>query len=94
MYGLKREAIQEGLQPRRLPVAVLAQEFYHMVRRRGRNSEFSLVLRMALRSNPFILLGMIRTGWKLIRTGRLSLRREHIEALPEIRDLLGTEVTR
>lgn len=79
MYSLKREAIQEKLYPARLPVPVLAQEFFKMVKRRGRNSEFWLVLRMALRSNPLILLGMLRTGWELIRTGRLSLRVERIE---------------
>lgn len=78
MYGLKREAIQYRLYPPRLPVPVLAQEFYKMVRQRGRSSEFWLVLRMALRSNPLILLGMVRTGWDLVRTGRLSLRRERI----------------
>ncbi len=49
MYGLKREAIQSRLYPARFPVPVLAQEFCKMVRRRGRNSEFWLVLRMALR---------------------------------------------
>src|SRR5579872_1695161 len=86
MYSLKREALQSRLYPAHFPVAVLAQEFYRMVSRRGRSSEFWLVLRMAMRSNPFILLGMFRTGWGLVRTGRLSLRRDRIRdtaALPE-----------
>jgi heterodisulfide reductase subunit C len=78
MYGLKREAIRHHRYPARYPGAVLAQEFCRMVRDRGRSSEFWLVLRMALKSNPLILFGMIRTGWDLLRTGRLSLRREHI----------------
>ena len=65
-----------------------------MVRRRGRSSEFWLVLRMALKSNPFVLLGMARTGWDLFRTGRLSLKRERIEGLDELRALVGPEVTR
>ena len=84
MYGLKREAIQDRLYPARFPIPVLAQEFYKMVRRRGRNSEFWLVLRMALRSNPLILLGMVRTGWDLARTGRLSLRRERIRDIASL----------
>jgi heterodisulfide reductase subunit C len=84
MYGLKREAIQDRLYPARFPIPVLAQEFYKMVRRRGRNSEFWLVLRMALRSNPLILLGMVRTGWNLARTGRLSLRRERIRDIASL----------
>ena len=86
MYSLKREAIQYRLYPPRFPVPVLAQEFCKMVRQRGRSSEFWLVLRMAFRSNPLILLGMFRTGWDLLRTGRLSLRRERIrdiDSLPQ-----------
>jgi heterodisulfide reductase subunit C len=84
MYSLKREAMQEKLYPARFPVPVLAQEFYKLVRRRGRSSEFLLVLRMALRSNPLILLGMVRSGWELMRTGRLSLKNDHIEDPKEL----------
>ncbi len=85
MYSLKREAIQERLYPRRFAVPVLAQEFYKMVRKSGRSSEFWLVLRMALRSNPLLLLRLLPSGWGLLRSGRLSLRRERIRdaaALP------------
>jgi heterodisulfide reductase subunit C len=93
MYSLKREAIQHRLYPRRLPVPVLAQEFCSMVKRRGRSSEFWLVLRMAFRSNPLVLFGMIRTGWDLLRTGRLSLRRERIRNIDQLpHDLAPREV--
>jgi len=91
MYSLKREAIQEKLYPKRLPTPVLAQEFYRMVRRRGRSSEFWLVLKMAMRSNPLLLLGMIRGGWDLLRTGRLSLKRETVSDLQEYRRLIPQE---
>jgi heterodisulfide reductase subunit C len=84
MYSLKREAVQAKLYPRRFPIPVLAQEFYSLVASRGRSSEFWLVLRMALRTNPLQLLTMFGTGWQLIRTGRLSLRLERIKA---VRDL-------
>lgn len=84
MYVLKREAIKHRLYPRRFPIPVLAQEFYEMVRRRGRNSEFWLVLRMALRTNPLSLFRLARPGWQLIRTGRLSLRRERIGRVREL----------
>ena len=50
-----------------------------MVRRKGRSSEFWLVLRMAFRTNPMQLLGMAGTGWQLIRTGRLRLHQDRIE---------------
>ena len=64
-----------------------------MVRRRGRSSEFWLVLRMALRSNPLVLLGMVRTGWDLVRTGRLSLRREGIRDIASLpREIAPREV--
>ena len=91
MYSLKREAIQRQLYPARLPAPVLAREFYNMVRRRGRSSEFWLGLRMALKSNPLVLLGMARTGWDLFRTGRLSLKSERIRARGELRALAGRE---
>jgi quinone-modifying oxidoreductase, subunit QmoC len=89
MYSLKREAIQAKLYPARFPVPVLAQEFYKMVRQRGRSSEFWLVLRMALHSNPFVLFGMFRTGWDLLRTGRLSLRRERIADATRLQSALA-----
>jgi heterodisulfide reductase subunit C len=84
MYNLKGEAIRYRLYPRRFPIPVLAQEFCELVRRRGRNAEFWLVLRLALRSDPRILLPMLGTGWRLWRTGRLSLRRERIRAAHEL----------
>ena len=90
MYGLKQEAIRYKLYPRHLPIPVLAQEFYRMVRRRGRNSEVRVVLRMALRSNPFILLSLLRNGWQLLRTGRLALRSERISDVREIERQLAT----
>jgi quinone-modifying oxidoreductase subunit QmoC len=89
MYTLKREAIEERLYPRRLPIPVLAQEFYKLVRSRGRNPELWVVLRMALRSNPLILLHMIRTGWDLLRTGRLALRSERVSGMRDLRRQLS-----
>jgi heterodisulfide reductase subunit C len=85
MYTLKREAIREKMYPKRLPIPVLAQEFYNVVRRNGRTAEFWVVLRMMLRTNPLGLLGMWRNGLDLLRTGRLHLKGErirHPEQLP------------
>jgi len=93
MYSLKREAMQEKLYPKRFPIPVLAQEFYKMVRRQGRSSEFWLVLRMAFRTNPLQLLTMAGTGWQLMRTGRLRLRQDRIKAVRELQsELAGREV--
>jgi len=84
MYTLKREAIRSKLYPSRFPIPVLAREFYEIVRRKGRNSETWLVLRLALRSNPLILLGMMKTGWQLFRTGRMSFRSEKIRNVGDL----------
>lgn len=89
MYTLKREAIREKMYPERFPVPVLAQEFFNMVQRRGRSSEFWLILRLALKSNPFMLFTMMRTGWDLMRTGRMSLKSERIERTAELKKLLA-----
>lgn len=88
MYSLKREAIREGLYPARFPIPVLAREFYEMVKRHGRSTDFWLVLRVALRSNPLILLSMMRTGWDLFRTGRLFIGPAGIQRIEELRRAL------
>ena len=92
MYSLKREAMQTHLYPARLPIPVLAQEFHKMVGRRGRSSEFWLVLRLAFRTNPLVLFSMVRSGWDLIRTGRLSLRRERIRDIRSLYPATPREV--
>ena len=84
MYGLKREAIRYNLFPKRFPIPVLAREFYNLVKRNGRNSEVWLVVRMALKSNPFVLLTMAKNGLALLRTGRMSLRQERIKRIQEL----------
>ena len=84
MYALKRDAIKHRLYPKRFPIPVLAREFYNLVRRHGRNSEVWLVVRMALKSNPFVLLSMAKYGLGLMRTGRMSLRQERIKGTHEL----------
>jgi heterodisulfide reductase subunit C len=90
MYSLKREAIRYRMYPRRFPIPVLAREFYELVRQHGRNSEVWLVLRMALKSNPFVLFTMAKSGWNLLRTGRMSLRMERIKRIHELQRELTT----
>ncbi|MGE5648467.1 MAG: 4Fe-4S dicluster domain-containing protein [Acidobacteriota bacterium] len=89
MYTLKREAIREKKFPARFPIPVLAREFYAIVKRRGRSSEIPLVLRMALKSNPFILLTMMKSGWDLFRTGRISLKYERIKQADKLEKALS-----
>jgi quinone-modifying oxidoreductase subunit QmoC len=89
MYRLKQEAIREHMYPRRFPIPVLARQFFEIVKRRGRNSEVPVVLRMALKSNPLILLTMVRSGWQLFRAGRISLKGERIERVEELERALA-----
>ena len=39
---------------------------------------------MALKSNPFVLFTMAKSGWNLLRTGRMSLRMERIKRIHEL----------
>jgi heterodisulfide reductase subunit C len=89
MYHLKREAIKDNLFPRRFPIPVLAKEFFKIVLSRGRSAEVPLVLRMALKSNPFILFTMMRSGWNLFRAGRISLKGDRIKGIAELRAALS-----
>jgi heterodisulfide reductase subunit C len=89
MYHLKRDAIKHNLFPSRFPIPVLAQEFFKIVKSRGRSAEVPLVLRMALKSNPFILFTMLRSGWNLFRAGRISLKGERIKGVAELNAALS-----
>jgi quinone-modifying oxidoreductase subunit QmoC len=73
MYALKRRAIEEGAYPKRLPIPVLAREFYGVVMRYGRNLEGELLVRMYLKTNILRILGRVRLGLRLLRTGRMAI---------------------
>jgi hypothetical protein len=90
MYALKQRAIKEGIYPKRFPIAVLAKEFYEMVRSKGRITETLLVMRLFLKANWRAVLGSWRLGLGLIRTGRFVLRHERIERRAELAAMLGT----
>jgi heterodisulfide reductase subunit C len=79
MYALKRQAIREGVYPKRFPIPVLAREFFNMVRRRGRVTESQLVMRLFLLTNWLALVKTWRLGLNLVRTGRFSLKTERME---------------
>ena len=86
--------ITDQMYPPRFPAPVLSQEFFKMVRSRGRSSETWLILRLALKSNPLILLTMMRTGWELFRTGRMSLKMERIKRTGELKRLFAANGTK
>jgi heterodisulfide reductase subunit C len=88
MYALKQLAIKEGIYPKRFPIPVMAQEFYKIVEKQGRNSEGRLMMNIAMKTNPFRLLRYAKVGLKLFRTGRASLHEESIQNKGELKALL------
>jgi quinone-modifying oxidoreductase subunit QmoC len=92
MYTLKREAIARGFYPKRLPIPVLAREFFKRVRADGRNTESWLLISLYLHTNPFAMLKESWLGLKLFLRGRMSIGKEHIERKHEIRALFDDDV--
>jgi heterodisulfide reductase subunit C len=88
MYTLKREAIARGVYPRRYPIPVLARGFFENVRKRGRNSEAWLLLKLYLQTNPFTALRDARLGLNLLRKRRLSLVLDRIREPKKLQALL------
>jgi len=93
LYALKERAIEEGRYPRRFAIPVMARQFSRMVRGRGRITESWLVLQVFMRTAIWRLLGMSRLGLKLLRAGRLPLRRETIQRQAEIATMLDSVAT-
>jgi len=89
MYALKQLAIKEGVYPKRFPIPVMAQEFYKIVGKKGRNTEGRLMINIALKTNPFRLLRYAKVGLRLFRKGRVTLREESTRNHGEIQTLLG-----
>ena len=90
MYAFKRKAIERGIYPKNFPIPILAKEFHTLVSRYGRNPELRVVTRLGLKSNPRLLLGMWKTGWNLLKRGRLKVGAERIRARAELRRLIDT----
>jgi quinone-modifying oxidoreductase, subunit QmoC len=89
MYALKREAIIEGLYPKRFPTPVLAEEFFKMVQKNGRSSEGRLIFNMYMRTNPFKMMKQAMMGIKLFLVGRISFKTEKIKRRDELHRLLA-----
>jgi heterodisulfide reductase subunit C len=90
MYALKRMAIEEKVYPSRFVIPVLDREMSRLIAKYGRNSELWLILNLYLKSrNPLGLLKMIPTGLKLMKTGRMSFKRESIRDKAQLRSLVS-----
>jgi len=89
MYALKREAIARRFYPPKHPIPVLARAFFDRVMHDGRNTESRLLITLYLRTNPFKMLKEAFLGLHLFRSGRLSLGREHIKGIKELRAMIN-----
>ena len=91
MYTLKRMAIAENVYPVRFPIAVMDKEMDRILTTSGRSSELWLMLNLFLKTlNPLGLLKMAPLGLSLIKTGRLSLKKESIKNKKQLQKLLGS----
>ena len=88
MYALKREAISEGFYPRRLPIPVLAREFYKRVLKDGRNTESWLLVSLYLRTNPLIMIKESILGLRLWIAGRMTVGKERVQRRDELHAIL------
>jgi len=89
MYSLKRDSVEAGVYPSKLPVPALAQSMHNLIAKNGRNSELWVVIAMYMRLKNFIApLKMAGMGIDLLRTGRLSLKMEKIKNRKQLHDLV------
>ena len=89
MYALKRKAIEEKVYPQRFPIPVMDREMSRLIAKYGRNSEMWLSVGLFLKSRrPLAMLKMAPLGLRLMKTGRMSLRRESIKNRSQLRSLV------
>lgn len=90
MYALKRQAIEAKVFPSRFAIPILDREMSRLIAKNGRNSELRLILRLYLKSRHFLtMIKMAPLGLKLMKTGRMSLRKESIKNKKQLRSLLS-----
>ena len=89
MYILRQKAIEENVHPKRFPTPVLSKEFFQMIAHNGRSSETYLLINLILKTNPLKFLGLAPLGLKLLKTGRLSLKKESIKSIKELNTILS-----
>ncbi len=89
MYALKRRAIADKVYPTGFAIPILDREMSRLIAANGRSSDLWLILNLYLKSKkPLGLLKMAPLGLKLIRTGRMSLKKEAIKNKKQLRALL------
>ncbi|RMD95871.1 MAG: heterodisulfide reductase [Calditrichaeota bacterium] len=88
MYAFKRRAMEEGYAPsRKFAIPILARAFADMVKKNGRTTESRLVMTLAWKAGISRLLRMTPLGWKLLRTGRMHLKKDKVQNRQQIRKI-------
>ncbi len=88
MHALRRISLREVTYPRRFITPVMTREFVDMIQDRGRSTESWISLNLYLKTKPTELLKSAPTGVRLLRKGRLGIRRESIKAREDLRAML------
>jgi quinone-modifying oxidoreductase subunit QmoC len=88
LYACKRLGIREGVYPKKFLTSVLAEEFFKIVKKNGRNHEGSLLMKMYMRTNPFQIFKQMGLGMKLFFKGRMNVLPDAIDRKDEFQSLL------
>lgn len=89
MYALKRMSIQNKTYPSRFSIPVMDKEMHNILTQNGRSSELWLMLKLYLKTkNLGGLIKMAPLGLNLMKTGRMSLRKDSIKNKKRLHSLL------
>jgi heterodisulfide reductase subunit C2 len=89
MYALKRKAIEEKVYPQRFAIPVLDREMSRLIAKYGRSSDLWLLLGLYLKTRrPMTMVKMSPLGLRLMKTGRMPVRREAIKNKSQLRSLV------
>ncbi len=88
MHALRRISMREVTYPKRFITPVMTRAFVDMIKSRGRSTESWISLKLYLRTRPGELIRNAPVGSRLMRQGRLGVRRESIEAREDLRTML------
>jgi len=88
MHALRRISMREKTYPKRFITPVMTRAFTDMIRSRGRSTESWISVKLYLKTRPSELLKNVPVGSRLMRQGRLGLKRESIEGREDLRKML------
>jgi len=88
MYALKRLALKKGYARRKNAARAFYRSFVDIIERDGRSFEPEMMIRFMLRTDPTLLLKNATLGIKLMKHGRLPIRRKRIKGRKELRAII------